>query len=99
MLERSHGDPTKRKMELYNLQDQGIMDKIHRQVLVPYLIFKMADGTSIAPGIRLMSRAPYFCAKCIDKTIERRRQPSPPLPSSHTHIKLFGQYLWHKQII
>lgn len=54
-----------KEMELYNLQDQGVMDKIHRQVLVPYLIFKMSDGTSIAPGIRMMSGAPYFCDKCI----------------------------------
>jgi hypothetical protein len=87
-----------REIELYNLQDQGIMDKIHRQVVVPYLLFKMSDGTSIAPGIRMMSRAPYFCDKCIDKTIERRRQLSPPC-HLHTHIKLFGQYLWHKHII
>jgi hypothetical protein len=57
-----------REMELYSLQDQGdqgVVDKIHRQVLVPYLIFKMSDGTSIAPGIRMMSGAPYFCDKCI----------------------------------
>jgi hypothetical protein len=74
-----------REMELYNFARSGIMDKTRRQVLVPYLIFKMSDGTSIAPGIRMMSRAPYFCDKCIDKTIERRRQPSPPLPSSHPH--------------
>jgi hypothetical protein len=61
-----------REIELYNFARSGIMDK-------------MSDGTSIAPGIRMMSRAPYFCDKCIDKTIERRRQPSPPLPSSHPH--------------
>jgi hypothetical protein len=63
------------------------MDKIHRQVLVPYLIFKMSDGASIAPGIRMMSGAPYFCDKCIDtKTIERKKTTTKsPLPSSHPH--------------
>lgn len=89
-----------REMELYNLQDQGVMDKIHRQVLVPYLIFKMSDGTSIAPGIRMMSGAPYFCDKCIDTKQLREEDNHQVPPAIFTPTSnFFGQYLWHKHII
>jgi hypothetical protein len=60
----------------------GIIDKFIDKLLSHVLFITMFNGTSDAPSM-MMFKAPYFCDKSNDKTIERKQQV--PLLASHPH--------------